>query len=111
MPSLPCAWYQERDSFDHSSNSSHTHEDGDVAGSPYQETFAGAKVALCELPRDFISSDEKGGTGGTCVLRGCVPKKLMAIAGLFNEDMQDAEGYGCVTICLPHQCWPSNPLV
>ena len=56
-------------------------------------------MALCELPRDFISSDEKGGTGGTCVLRGCVPKKLMAIAGLFNEDMQDAEGYGCVTIC------------
>ncbi|CAL5227621.1 g10625 [Coccomyxa viridis] len=54
----------------------------------------GAKVALCELPRDFISSEDRGGTGGTCVLRGCVPKKLMAIAGLFNEEMQDAVGYG-----------------
>ena len=52
-------------------------------------------MALCELPRDFISSEDRGGTGGTCVLRGCVPKKLMAIAGLFNEEMQDAEGYGC----------------
>ncbi len=52
-------------------------------------------MALCELPRDFISSEDRGGTGGTCVLRGCVPKKLMAIAGLFNEEMQDAVGYGC----------------
>ncbi len=51
-------------------------------------------MALCELPRDFISSEDKGGTGGTCVLRGCVPKKLMAIAGLFSEDMQDAQGFG-----------------
>ncbi len=60
---------------------------------------AGAKVALCELPRDFISSEDRGGTGGTCVLRGCVPKKLMAIAGLFNEEMQDAVGYGCAPCC------------
>ena len=55
-------------------------------------------MALCELPRDFISSEDRGGTGGTCVLRGCVPKKLMAIAGLFNEEMQDAEGYGCARV-------------
>ena len=25
---------------------------------------AGARVALCELPRDFVSSDEAGGAGG-----------------------------------------------
>ncbi len=51
-------------------------------------------MGLCELPRDLISSDEKGGTGGTCVLRGCVPKKLMALAGLFAEDVQDAASFG-----------------
>lgn len=66
-----------------------------LASSRIDCTCAGAKVALCELPRDFISSEDRGGTGGTCVLRGCVPKKLMAIAGLFNEEMQDAVGYGC----------------
>ncbi len=56
---------------------------------------AGAKVGLCELPRALISSDDKGGTGGTCVLRGCVPKKLMALAGLFAEELQDASSFGC----------------
>lgn len=56
---------------------------------------AGAKVGLCELPRALISSDDKGGTGGTCVLRGYVPKKLMALAGLFTEDVQDATSFGC----------------
>lgn len=30
------------------------------------------------------------------MLRGCVPKKLMALAGLFTEEMQDAESFGCV---------------
>ena len=37
---------------------------------------AGAKVALCELPKDWVSSDDRGGLGGTCILRGCVPKKV-----------------------------------
>ncbi len=68
---------------------------------------AGAKLGLCELPRDFISSKERGGTGGTCVLRGCVPKKLMAIAGLFREDMQDAEGYGSATLLRQSHLRPS----
>ena len=62
----------------------------------------GARVGLCELPRDLISSDERGGVGGTCVLRGCVPKKLMALAGLFREEWQDAASFGCAAehVCL-----------
>ena len=72
----------------------------DMHATPCTAACAGAKVALCELPRDFISSEDRGGTGGTCVLRGCVPKKLMAIAGLFNEEMQDAVGYGYALVCL-----------
>lgn len=32
--------------------------------------------------------------GGTCVNVGCVPKKLFAYAAHFNEDFNDAQGYG-----------------
>ncbi len=32
--------------------------------------------------------------GGTCVIRGCVPKKLYVYASQFAEHFEDAEGYG-----------------
>lgn len=32
--------------------------------------------------------------GGTCVIRGCVPKKLFVYASQFSEHFEDAEGYG-----------------
>lgn len=32
--------------------------------------------------------------GGTCVIRGCVPKKLFVYASQFSEHFQDAAGYG-----------------
>ncbi|GGD17934.1 glutathione-disulfide reductase [Aureimonas glaciei] len=32
--------------------------------------------------------------GGTCVIRGCVPKKLFVYASKFSEDFEDARGYG-----------------
>ena len=44
----------------------------------------GARVAICEESR----------VGGTCVIRGCVPKKLMSYAAHFHEDFEDAAGYG-----------------
>lgn len=56
--------------------------------------LAGARVGLCELPLDWIQSDERGGLGGTCILRGCVPKKLMHYAGSFTEDLEDASSFG-----------------
>ena len=31
--------------------------------------------------------------GGTCVLRGCVPKKLLVYASQFSEQVSDAEGF------------------
>ncbi|MEM9428774.1 MAG: glutathione-disulfide reductase [Pseudomonadota bacterium] len=46
--------------------------------------MAGAKVGLCEEYR----------YGGTCVIRGCVPKKLMVFASSFSEAAEDAEGFG-----------------
>jgi len=47
----------------------------------------GAKVAICEEYR----------YGGTCVIRGCVPKKLMVYAAHFHEDFIDSEHYGWST--------------
>lgn len=44
----------------------------------------GAKVALAEEFR----------MGGTCVIRGCVPKKLMVFASTYAESMSDAAAYG-----------------
>ncbi len=44
----------------------------------------GAKVAICEEDR----------VGGTCVLRGCVPKKLLVYGAHFRHDFEDAAGFG-----------------
>ena len=44
----------------------------------------GAKVGLAEDSR----------MGGTCVIRGCVPKKLMVFASGYREDFADAGVYG-----------------
>ena len=44
----------------------------------------GARVALCEDSR----------LGGTCVIRGCVPKKLMRYGALFSEHFKAARDYG-----------------
>jgi hypothetical protein len=45
------------------------------------------KCSSCRLPA-------QGGVGGTCVLRGCVPKKLMVYASEYAEEFKAAEGFG-----------------
>ncbi len=47
----------------------------------------GARVAIAEESR----------FGGTCVIRGCVPKKLMVYASRYAGDFQDARGFGWET--------------
>jgi len=55
----------------------------------------GARVALAELPFGIVSSKHTtGGLGGTCVIRGCVPKKLLIYGSHFREEWHDAAGYG-----------------
>ncbi|MDB5578975.1 MAG: Glutathione-disulfide reductase [Bradyrhizobium sp.] len=44
----------------------------------------GAKVAIAEEYR----------VGGTCVIRGCVPKKLLVYGAHFAEDLRDARRFG-----------------
>jgi glutathione reductase (NADPH) len=56
--------------------------------------LAGARVALVELPFAFLASAEKGGVGGTCVLRGCVPKKLLLFATEFKTEIESSKGFG-----------------
>ena len=56
---------------------------GGVAGSR-RAAVHGAKVVIVEADR----------FGGTCVIRGCVPKKLMMYAASFAHQRKDAEGFG-----------------
>ncbi|MBA4171973.1 MAG: glutathione-disulfide reductase, partial [Hyphomicrobium sp.] len=44
----------------------------------------GARVAIAEEDR----------FGGTCVIRGCVPKKLLVYASRFRDAFEDAAGFG-----------------
>ncbi len=37
---------------------------------------------------------EKSRVGGTCVMRGCVPKKLLIYGAHYAEEFEDARGYG-----------------
>jgi glutathione reductase (NADPH) len=56
----------------------------------------GVKVALAEEYR----------LGGTCVIRGCVPKKLLVYASRFRDEFEDAAGFGW-TVGEPTFDWPS----
>ncbi|CAN6441093.1 unnamed protein product [Victoria cruziana] len=67
---------------------------GGVRASRFAAVNHGATVAVCELPFSTISSDSEGGVGGTCVLRGCVPKKLLVYSSKYAHDFEESRGYG-----------------
>jgi len=56
----------------------------------------GAKVMIAEESR----------VGGTCVIRGCVPKKLLVHASRFSHEFEDAAGFGW-TVPRPTFDWPT----
>lgn len=56
----------------------------------------GARAAIVEESR----------VGGTCVMRGCVPKKLLVYGAHFAEEFEDARAYGW-TIDNPMFDWPT----
>jgi glutathione reductase (NADPH) len=68
---------------------------GGVAGSRRAGSY-GARVAICEESR----------VGGTCVMRGCVPKKLLVYGAQFSDAFADAAGFGW-TVPPPSFDWPS----
>ena len=56
---------------------------GGVAGSRRAGSY-GARSRICEDSR----------VGGTCVIRGCVPKKLLVYGAQFADAFDDAAGFG-----------------
>ncbi len=56
----------------------------------------GAKVAIVEQVQ----------VGGTCVLRGCVPKKLLVYASEYSQAFKDAKGFGW-TVDWARFDWPT----
>ncbi len=63
---------------------------GGVAASR-RAALHGARVAIVEGSR----------VGGTCVIRGCVPKKLLMYAAQFGDALREARGYGW-DVATPH---------
>lgn len=51
-----------------------------------------ARIAATHGARVAIAEDRE--VGGTCVIRGCVPKKLMVYAARYADDFVDARGFG-----------------
>jgi glutathione reductase (NADPH) len=68
---------------------------GGVASSRRAGSY-GAKVAICEDSR----------VGGTCVIRGCVPKKLLVYGAQFADAFVEAAGFGW-TLAPPVHDWAS----
>jgi len=51
-----------------------------------------ARLAAMSGARVLVAEEYR--VGGTCVIRGCVPKKLMVYASAFKRDFELAKGYG-----------------
>ena len=51
-----------------------------------------ARIAAGHGARVMIAEEDR--IGGTCVIRGCVPKKLFVYASRFLDEFEDAAGFG-----------------
>ncbi|HTQ14264.1 MAG TPA: glutathione-disulfide reductase [Rhizomicrobium sp.] len=49
---------------------------------------------MSALSGAHVAIAEEYAFGGTCVIRGCIPKKLFVYAAQFGEDFEDAAGFG-----------------
>ena len=63
-----------------------------------------ARIASSYGARVMIAEEYR--VGGTCVIRGCVPKKLLVYASRFSDEFEDAAGYGW-TVAEPEFHWPT----
>jgi glutathione reductase (NADPH) len=63
-----------------------------------------ARIAAGYGARVMIAEEYR--VGGTCVIRGCVPKKLLVYASRFPHEFADAEGFG-FTLQAPKFDWPT----
>ena len=51
-----------------------------------------ARIASSHGARVMIAEEYR--VGGTCVIRGCVPKKILVYASRYAHEIEDAAGYG-----------------
>src|SRR5216110_1902081 len=63
-----------------------------------------ARIAAGYGARVLVAEEYR--VGGTCVIRGCVPKKLLVYASRFADEFEDAAGYGW-TLHEPTFDWPT----
>jgi glutathione reductase (NADPH) len=63
-----------------------------------------ARIAANHGARVMIAEEYR--MGGTCVIRGCVPKKLLVYASHFHQEFADAAGFGW-TVPQPTFDWPT----
>ena len=63
-----------------------------------------ARIASSYGARVMVAEEFR--VGGTCVIRGCVPKKLLVYASRFSDEFEDAAGYGW-TAPEPTFHWPT----
>jgi glutathione reductase (NADPH) len=63
-----------------------------------------ARIAALHGARVMIAEEYR--MGGTCVIRGCVPKKLLVYASHFHQEFEDAAGFGW-TVPQPTFDWPT----
>jgi glutathione reductase (NADPH) len=63
-----------------------------------------ARIASSYGARVMIAEEYR--VGGTCVIRGCVPKKLLVYASRFSDEFEDAAGYGW-TVADAKFHWPT----
>jgi glutathione reductase (NADPH) len=63
-----------------------------------------ARIAAGYGARVMIAEEYR--VGGTCVIRGCVPKKLLVYASRFALDFEEAAGFGW-TLPTPSFDWPT----
>ena len=65
-----------------------------------------ARIAAQHGARVMVAEEYR--LGGTCVIRGCVPKKLLVYAARFHGDFEDAAGFGWT---VPHATFDWKTLI
>ena len=63
-----------------------------------------ARIAANHGARVTVAEEYR--MGGTCVIRGCVPKKLLVYASHFHQEFEDAAGFGW-SVAQPTFDWPT----
>jgi glutathione reductase (NADPH) len=64
-----------------------------------------ARIASSYGARVMVAEEFR--VGGTCVIRGCVPKKLLVYASRFGHEFEDAAGFGWKIPVEPTFSWPT----